>query len=99
MLCFEDLDNLLLLNEESSDDALFDTLVAEDTSVYPLHGLLSVAKPGALCRPGGLDTSEFALALATPRDLLGLLDILVNQTTTWRSYSESNIKIVKYLFC
>lgn len=98
MLCFEDLDNLLLLDEESSDDALFDTLVAEDTPIHPLHSLLSVAKPRALRRPGGLDTSEFALALATPWDLLGLLDILVNQATAWRSYSESNIKIVKNLF-
>lgn len=68
----------MFLNEESSDDALFDTLVAEDSSVNTLYGLLAVAEAGALGRPGGLNTTEFALAVATSRDLLGLLDVLID---------------------
>lgn len=91
MLCFEDLDNLLFLNKESSDNTLLDALVAEDTSIYTLDGLLAVAQTGTFCRPGRLNTTEFALALATSWDLLGLLDVLVDQTATRCPYSEEEM--------
>lgn len=86
---FEDLDDLLFLNEESSDDALLDALVAKNTSVNALDGLLAVAKAGTLSGPCGLNTTQFALALATSRDLLGLLNVLVYQAPTRSPDSES----------
>lgn len=83
----ENLDDLLFLNQEGADDALFDALVAKDTPVRALDRLLAVAQPGALRRPGRLDSTQFALALATSWDLLGLLYILVDQAAARGSHS------------
>ena len=43
-------DDLLFLDEESSDDLFFDALVAQDATVSALDGLLASAEAGTLLR-------------------------------------------------
>jgi hypothetical protein len=92
-LCFQHLNNnLLFLDEESSDDFFFDALVAQDATVCAFHSLLAPAQAGAFLGARGKDSSKLVLALTTPGDLLGFFKILVYQFATRRADATTKNK-------
>ena len=57
------LDDLLLLNEESTDDAVLDAVGASRTTVGALDGLLGAGDGGVLAGAEGGDTGELGAAV------------------------------------
>ena len=77
------LDDLLLLNQEGSDDSLLDTVGASGTTVSSLHGLVGLGHLGVLSWSQRRDTWQLA-ATVTAFDLGSLLlDVLSNQLSAW----------------
>lgn len=81
-LSLQDLhDDLLLFDQESADDLLPDSRVAEDSTVGTVDGLQPLAHPGLLLVGCGLDTLQPQAGHGTFRDTGPLLEILEHQFT------------------
>lgn len=84
------LDNLLLLDQESSDNSLLNTVGTSGTTVGSLDGLLGLGDLSVLSWSQGSDTLQSDTTVTTLGGGSLLLQVLGNQLTTW-SLNDSNL--------
>lgn len=77
------LDDLLLLNQESSDNSLLDTVGASRTTVSSLDSLLGLGDLSVLSWSQGGDTLQRDTTVTTLWSGSLLLQVLSDQLTTW----------------
>lgn len=83
LLLQHSLDNLLLLNQEGSDDSLLDTVGASGTTVSSQDGLLRLLDSGVFSWSQSSNALQLQTAVTT-LDLGGLLlDVVGDQLATW----------------
>jgi len=76
------LDDLLLLDQESTDDAVLDAAGASRSTVGALDGLLGAGDLGVLAGAEGGDTLELGTAVTALGGSTPLLDVQVTEFTT-----------------
>ena len=81
-LAFESFHNLLFLYKESTNDTLTQAPVAQYTTIRSGNSLLPFGQAGTLTRSRRSNALQLFLTLATFRNTLVLLYILIYQTTT-----------------
>ena len=89
LLGLQHLDDLLLIDQECTDDALAQTPMAQDATEGTGHGLQTAAHTRAFARPRWLDSAELLLALAAFWHGALLLDVQVHQAATGRADNTS----------
>lgn len=82
-------DDLLLLDEESAQDTLPQTAVAQHTAVRAAHGLLSLGHAWPLAGTTGPDSLQLVFALAALGHITTLLHVLVDQFATGSTNTET----------
>lgn len=76
------LDNLLLLNKESTDDTVLDAVAADGTTVSTLDGLFVARCTGVLTRTEGNDTGKGNATLTALGAGTLLMDVQVTELVT-----------------
>jgi len=93
-LCFQHLhDDLLLFNEERSDDPFADTLVTARSTVRARDCLETLRHPCPLLGTRRGDPVQFNFAVAAFRNGSQLLDVMINQLTTWSLHYPTTIGV------
>lgn len=82
LLLQHSLDNLLLLNQESSNNSLLHTVGTSGTTVSSRHSLVGLGDLGVFSGSQSGDTGQGVTAVTTLRSGSSLLDMLSNQLTT-----------------
>merc|ERR1719430_474902 len=78
--------NLLLFNQESSHYLLPDSLVAQDSTIGTVDGLLASGEASFLLISGRLDTLQLESCHGTFRQTWALLQVLEDQLSSWSSH-------------
>lgn len=83
LLLQHSLDDLLLLNQEGSDDSLLDTVGTSGTTVSSLDGLVGLRDRSVLSWSQRGNTWQSNATVTTLDSGTLLLDVLSNQLSTW----------------
>lgn len=77
------LDNLLLFDQESSDDSFLDTVTTSGTTVRSAHRFVTLLSSGEFSWSKSNDTWQTDTTVTTLWGSTSLLGVLSSQNTTW----------------